>query len=226
MIVKAPALKSLSLALVSEPYGVDFATSSVRRITFSPNQKLPAVESLVLRNCLIHRDQVRCESPLQLFKMQTLRLRMIFLESLSVFLADLLLEKQVLRLKNFEISESYSLGILSFDHWQTALSNFLHAFTGLEELILYGSCALSLSLSNTIADHGETLKTLKVHNSEMRPDLFVTAEDIKVVCDICPNLQELTLDISRSERSNGFVSDSGPPSSVVVNNRIPRMNQC
>ena len=224
MILEAPALESLNLTWAHDPHGVEFYPSIVPNIQFSRDQTLPAIKSLVLKSCLIVRDQARSESPLQISTIQTLRLKKIPLECLNFFLTELLLAKKKLRLKIFEISESHSLGVLSYDTWQRSLIQFLHAFTGLEKLILYGHSVLAISLPNVIVNHGETLKTLKIHNPGLHPYPCATVEDIQGVCDHCPNLQELTLDLFRN--SNGFVSDSRSASPFIVNNGKSRMMRC
>lgn len=206
MIVEAQTLKYLCLEILSEPIGVDFGICSTRDITFNENQILPAVETLILKNCLIIYDQKRSESPLQISKIQTLRLYRTFVESLNNFLMSLSLAKAELHLKEFKIMQSFSRGILSWNNWQKTLIDFLQAFSGLEELSLDGDCISSLSVPDAIACHGESLKILAIHHKDLPQYSYMTAEVIEQVCYMCPNLQEFALDLFRSVDLSGFVS--------------------
>lgn len=210
LITQAPALKSLTIAIE----GQDSALVPTS-FNFFPDEALPSLETLVLENYgLGGARPFDIERRLDVTKLQTLCLRVVNLENLTIFIKTLFSTNQI-NLKHFCIQKSYVMDSSSQERWKNTLTSFLESFAGLESLILYGDCAFNLPPMSAIVKHGKTLGILKIHSSETakilptKPELGFTAEKLQAISISCPNLFELAIDLDRDEQSNELVSNGG-----------------
>lgn len=126
-----------------------------------------------------------------------------------------------LRLEVLNIFWQY-IGIFSLVAfgWPRFFTNFLRDFKGLKKLAIKGKVAAPLPfVANGIGWHGETLEVLTMHSPEYVRGLpfdsisrpRATTRDIENLCDMCPYLRILTLDLLFGKVSKPKHQEVHPP---------------
>lgn len=212
LISQAPGLKSLIISFRKPKSPHNQAHSKI--LTFSPDEILPPLESLVLQNYDLGRGGPNViENRLDVAKLRTLDLRYVGLDGLSVFIKALLSTRQI-NLMHFKIQADINDSREELDCWHSTLDEFLESFAGLESLVLYGDCASKLPSLSAIIKHGETLQQLKVHSGMTtlslleNPELGIPPDNLQAIGDSCPHLCELEIDLDRAVQNNKSVSSS------------------
>ena len=140
--------------------------------------------------------------------------------SLPDFLTTLT-RKDGLRLEVLNIDWHYhgTFTLVPFG-WPQFFTNFLLDFKGLKKLAIKGKISVPLPfIASGIGWHGETLEVLTMHSPEYVRKLpfgkdsrpRITTRDIENLCDMCPYLRIVTLDLTFGKVSKPKPKEFHPP---------------
>jgi hypothetical protein len=188
-----PNLRHLSVSLKGFKTGCSLVTwrrgTTIVPFTYTKGKRLPLLESLSLRGYSIEPEEVshwRDGFPWKSLKSLTLGP-----DSNKGFLK--MIPGRLLSLKTFEIS---TWNPKSKCHKNKELDAFLLAFNTLETLTVTGYIPSNAAISN----HRQ-LKHLLLHQIEQpdKPRGFLAVDDLRMLDEACPDLEQLELDISQDQ---------------------------
>lgn len=203
-ILNTPNLIALSIHIQYTGKG---QSGKVAILEFSTQRLLPPLEFLTLSGYAIGLGRPdELEHRIQVPALRVLNLTPGLGSNLFNFLATLMRSKQ-LRLEVVGIDGRALVFPSPVLHsWPAVFEAFLKHFKGLKELALKGAFVLplpSLPVAEGISCHGETLEILILHHAVLVRGLPFQAFrryrprpiDVKNLCDTCPHLRKLTVDL-------------------------------
>lgn len=145
------------------------------------------------------------ENRLQTSKLEGLILVKCLLLGLTIFFDNLRARKNHLSaLKVYKCKHNFSSS--EFEEWHASLNGFLQSFKGLESLTLVDAAVDMDCLYGGITHHGQSLRHLILQSSDFSTAQNCLPKSLQSICETCPNLRFLSIDLFRSIEDLGFVN--------------------